>query len=121
MSLLKGGRIMNSKKRMRLFFPEMQVLFKGDEKLNRAILRHSNDELIKFLAECCYNVLEGEVPLSPSRKKQLRKYRQLLRKIIDARVTVPQKRKIIIQSGNGFIAALIPAVIGAVASLLSSR
>lgn len=85
-------------------------------KYRKKLLTHADPELVKCIGTCVTKVLDGSVPLSTAETNKLKKYKKALRKI---KSTAPAKRKqAIIQSGGGFLLSLIPAVVGALASLI---
>jgi len=62
-------------------------------------------------------MLHGNVKLSDCARKTLRKYRRQLRKVVDRRVPLARKKKLIIQRG-GFLVPLLTAVLPTLASLI---
>jgi hypothetical protein len=92
----------------------LKVLMKNNCKLNRAIIKDSDDDLIITLCEIIKNVLKGNVKISNHQKKRLQAKKTSLRKLASRGQSIKGKRRII-QSG-GFLPLLAPLV-GAVASL----
>ena len=82
----------------------------------RAVMKEAPPDLVKALCECSLNILKGNVKLSASQKKKLCRYKNNLR-VLSTKKTSMKKRKHILQNG-GFIGALLPPVIGVLASLL---
>ena len=66
------------------------------------------------VSECELNVLHGNVKLSDCTRRKLRKYRQL-RSVVDRRVPLARKKKLIIQRG-GFLVPLLTAVLPTLAT-----
>ena len=85
------------------------ALHKSHPSVCRAILKGADKELIQCLAECCHNILKGNVKLTPSQKAQLTKYKQKIRHVADKKKALKTKVKII-QSG-GFLPALLAPLI----------
>ena len=83
----------------------------------KELLKHADGELINCINQCCCRVLDGSLPISSEEKNRLRKYKSVLRKLRDAKGSTA-KKKIIVQSGGSFLFSLIPAVVGALASLI---
>jgi hypothetical protein len=77
----------------------------------------SKDCVIK-ICECIRNVLNTNLPIAPAHLKKLSRYKQTLRTLAVKRTSLV-KRKRLLQRG-GFLAALIPSIIPAIASLLGS-
>ena len=104
-------------KRIRSNYHRLHVLKDSSPKLRRAILAHSDRELINSVGECALNVLQGNVKLSKRKKRRLHKFRRQLRTVADRHVPLPRKKKVIIQSG-GFLVPLLSAVLPTIASLV---
>ena len=47
----------------------LTALAKSDPRVRQAILLGFDKELIKCISECAINILKGNVPLKPSKKK----------------------------------------------------
>lgn len=73
----------------------------------------SKDEILA-LTECCINILNGNVNLTDSERKSLRKHRKYIREISN-KIPISRKRKILVQSG-GFL----PLLLAPLLSILSS-
>ena len=63
------------------------------------------------------NVLKGNVRLSASATRKLRKHKAVLRKVDDKGVPLSCKKKLILQQG-GFLLPLLSAVLPALAKLI---
>jgi ATP sulfurylase len=77
-----------------------------------------DDRIFKALKEMAKNVLAGNVPMSDEQKKQLSRYKKELRALATQFKRKNRIRRIIQQSGRGFLPALIPLVITAISSLV---
>ena len=84
------------------------ALHKGHPSVSRAILKGADKDLIQCISECCYNVLQGNVRLTPSQRAQLSKYKQKLRQVAGKKTALKAKAKVI-QSG-GFLPALLAPI-----------
>lgn len=80
------------------------------------LLKKSNFGLIKSIVECIENVMNGNVKLSKAHMKKLKRYKNQLRKINSSGKKWSSKKKVIIQTGGGFLPALLLPVITAIAS-----
>ena len=78
-------------------------------KYRSMLIKHAPNSVIQCIAECCHNVLKGNVPLSESQKRSLHSKREHLRQVASKSVPIPEKRKILNQKG-GFLPALIPII-----------
>lgn len=84
----------------------------------KQLLKHIDSELVKCICHGTAKVLDGTVPINTAQKKTLKKDQKLLRKLVRPNITTAAKKRLIVQSGGGFLLGLIPAVIGALASLI---
>ena len=84
----------------------------------KKLLIHADGELIRCICQCATKVLDGSIPITNDDKKKLKKYKRTLRQLREPQKTLSAKRKTIIQTGGGFLLSLIPAVVGALASLI---
>jgi hypothetical protein len=104
-------------KRIKSNYHALQLLKTATPKLRKAIISNSISELIKSIAECILNVLYGNVTLTECGKRKFRKHKTVLRTLVDKRVPLIRKKKIIVQRG-GFLLTLLGAVLPALATLL---
>lgn len=77
-----------------------------------------DDKFTRAVSECCWNITNGRVSLSPNKMHQLKRHKTLLRKLSDKSVPLKEKRSVI-QTGSGF-ASLLPLLIGPIISGVSS-
>ena len=104
-------------KRVKSNFHELHVLKNAKPKLRKAILTNCNRELINTISECVLNVLKGNLKLTDSQKRKLRKFRRQLRSITGRRVALATKKELINQLG-GFLVPLLSAILPTVANLI---
>lgn len=76
------------------------------------ILRSAHKQLIKCICECVLNTLKGNINLSTKDKQKLKRHQKVLRKIGSEQGTWSNKKKIIVQSGGGFLLPLLAPLIG---------
>ena len=76
--------------------------------MRKQMIQSASKEVIDTVCECCLNVLKGTIPLSPHQKKCLGKHRHLLRQMVQKKIPVRQKKKMLVQRG-GF---LLPMLLG---------
>lgn len=74
-------------------------------KLHKANIANADADFLCCLAECAYNIIKVNVPLSAVYKRNLQKYRTYLRKLSKKKTSV-KKKKEILQTG-GFLSALL--------------
>ena len=103
-------------KRIKSNLYKLHVLKDAKPKLHKAIISNCDKELIHTISECVLNVLRGNVNLTDCQKR-LRKFKGSLREVIDKRVPLSRKKRLINQRG-GFLIPLISAVLPTLASLI---
>ena len=104
-------------KHLRSHYHALHVLKGAAPKLRKAIILNGDKQLVNSICECVLNVLNGNVELSSCVKRKLRKHKNVLRKVVDKRVSLSGKKKAIVQRG-GFLLPLLSAVLPALATLI---
>lgn len=79
----------------------------------KALLKSCDEEEINCICECIHNVLKGKVPLEEKEKRKLKKYKDILRKLV-RKSTNKIRKHIIIQKGGAFL----PIILGSILSAL---
>ena len=93
----------------------LKLLCGTTKPFQKAALEKSKDDLIKCICDISFNVPKGTAPISRQNKKRLSHHKSSLRKLIDQKLSLKKKRKVI-QSG-GFLSALLGAAIPILGSL----
>lgn len=96
----------------------LNVLARAKPSERKELLKKSNFGLIKSIVECIENVLNGNVKLDRTHMKKLKRYKSQLRRIYSSGKKWSSKKKVIIQTGGGFLPTLLIPVITAIASRL---
>ena len=91
---------------------------KGSPGLKKVILSKASDDLVRCICDISHKVLSGTAEISRPHKKRLAKHKNSLRKLVDRKLSLSRKKKII-QKG-GFLGALLSAAIPAITGLLSN-
>ena len=86
-------------KRIKSSLYKLHALKDAKSKLRKAIISNCEKEIIHTISECAFNVLRGNVNLTDCLKKRLRKFKRLLRTLIDNRVPLSRKKRLINQRG----------------------
>ena len=82
-------------------------------KLRRAIIGNADADLLCALAECAYNILKKNIPLSDLQRRRLRKYRTKLHELSQRRTPAARRRRILLQlqvgegQSDGFLSAFL--------------
>jgi len=72
--------------------------------------------IFRAIQEMAGNLIAGNIQMSDSNKKSLRRYKKPLIALSNKKLSHTQTRRIINQSGRGFLPALIPLVIAAISA-----
>lgn len=92
-----------------------------DPRVQRMILQSASDSVYKSICNAFFNVAENpDVHLSNQQRRKFTKFRPLIEKLIQPKLKLARKRKIIQRGGGIFLAAILPAVISTALSFLGS-
>lgn len=89
------------------------LLAKAKPKAIRNIISSADKDLIKTVNACSYNVLKGNVKITPAQKRRLRQYRESLRTLALKKTPLKTSRALLMK-GSGLVTALL----GTIAPLL---
>jgi hypothetical protein len=103
--------------RLKRNYPLIKALQHANDKQRRLIIKKAKPELVQTIADICYNLTKGNIPISKNKRQKLVRFKTQLRRIADNNIGIRKKRKEIVQKG-GFLGAIIPAI-SIVASLVS--
>ncbi len=106
--------------RLRKNLDLLKVLSKAKPKLRQALLKNLETDTLRCICECAYNVLNGNLKLSPKQRKDLLKYKKSLRVLASKRGSLAGKKKVLVQKG-GLISAVLGPLLAVAASLLAER
>lgn len=87
-------------------------------KNSKKIIQKAPNSVIKSLCECVLNVLHGNVPLTKKQLEHLSKHKRCLRKLSVRNIPLYEKRRILVQKGDGFLSVLLPAAVSIISSLI---
>ena len=104
--------------RLKNKFCELKVLSQAKPDARRAIIAQADGELIRAICECCLNILNGTVKLTPKQKKRLTRHKNCLRDLADKKQSLKSKREKLITQRGGALPALLAPIIGLAASLI---
>ena len=97
----------------------LKVLSHCKPKIRNAILKNCENDLIHIICDCVYNVVKENVPgLIQEKVKKLTRHKTSLIKL-SKKVPIKEKRKILIQKGDGFLPFLLPLVAPLIAQAVS--
>ena len=95
----------------------LRLLHKVPIKLRKDLVKKSDDDVVKCLCECAYNILRGNVKLTDKDKRTAKRYKTQLCRLCKPKLALNTKRKILVQSG-GTLGAILGPLIGLVGTLL---
>ena len=93
--------------------------FKHDKQICNRIIDEGGKELVHCICDCVYNILHGNIPIDEEEKERLRIHKELLRKLVNEKISY-SRRKRLIQDG-GFLEPLIPILVGLVGKLFTGQ
>ena len=70
----------------------LQLLRSGEKNQQKAILKTATEEQVKTLSEIILNLLAGYIPINSKTKRNLSKYKDTLRGVIDKKVPISTLR-----------------------------
>jgi len=104
-------------KRLGRHICNLKKLSKANKKQQCIIVKTSDVDFVKCLCECAYNILKGNISINLNEKIVLSKYKNILRKLIDKKISLDQKKKCLITQKGGIIPLIISPILAAIASL----
>lgn len=96
----------------------LSVLSKASPPLRKKLIQTASKEVIDTVCECCLNVLKGTIPLSKHQKQCLGKHRHVLRQMVQKKIPIRQKKKMLVQRGGILPLLLGPILKGVLGTML---
>lgn len=93
--------------------PTLKLVQSAKPKLRKSILSNCDQDLIRTILECVQNTLLGNIRLTPSEVKNLKKFKSVLRKLLNSPGNLEQKRNLIVQNGGSFLPVLLKPIVAA--------
>jgi hypothetical protein len=84
-------------------YPILRVLKSACPTLRKGIISNCDKGLVNDISECILNVLKGNIKLTDSNKRKLKKYKTVLRTIVDRSRPLSTKKRLIIQKGGCYL------------------
>lgn len=107
-------------KRLQTHQPFLQLLSRSSAKRRKTLLQQATKEELMTLFEICFNILYGNLPLTPHMFKKLKRQRHTLEYLADKKVPHKVKKKVVQQKG-GFIGTIASIALPLLASLLLKK
>lgn len=86
----------------------------------RRLIEGADPKIIKLICEISHNILQKNVNISPSQFDHLKSYRHCMRKLINRKLPIENKKKILINQKGGFLSLLIPIISSLAGGLLGT-
>ena len=92
----------------------LKVLYKTSPKMRLAILENAPPDFIKCLAEASFNIMKGNIPITPHQKNQLKKKKRTLHTLYNTCckgkkiVHVKKVKRLLQQTGGGLPFLIAP-------------
>ncbi|MCP4500443.1 MAG: hypothetical protein GY822_10830 [Deltaproteobacteria bacterium] len=102
--------------RTRKYLPVLKRINRLGDKVKRQFIRTADKDFVDCVSECAKNIIKGNVPLTPTQLKRLRREKNNVRALALKKTSLNKKKRIL-QKG-GFLGALLPPVLGVLGSLL---
>ena len=74
--------------------------------LKKQVLKHCSDDCIHKICEIVYNLLKGNVPLSPAQKKKISPKKHVLRRLVRPQ-SVQRRRALLVKQKGVFLLPLL--------------
>ena len=110
-------------KRVKNHLPLLEFMRKCDSKTMKHMIRHCDSDMLKSLCEICQNTIRGNVRLTPTHFKRLKRYKKQLSTVTNSKSSDKQKRQSLQKGGflPALLGAVIPAIIGAIGGSIATR
>jgi len=98
----------------------LNVLSTAPKHQREAIINTATRDQIICICDCCNNILQETLSLTPKELKKLQRYKDLIRYLAETKGKreFKDKKNYLIQSG-GFLPVLLAPILGAVGSILA--
>ncbi len=96
----------------------LRALAAVNPKTRKALLEGADKDLVYSLCELALNFLSGQIPVSPSNKQKLSKYKTQIRSLAQKGGSWRQKKKIVQRGGGAFIPILLSLLGPSIAKLI---
>jgi hypothetical protein len=110
---------MSVPKNIRKHAPHLHIIGTGKKTMRDAIIATADKKLIDAICECCKNSLHGNINHSEKDKRRLRQYKRWIKLVMNKKVGIKTKKRILRQKG-GFLPMVLGPLLGLGGKLLSS-
>jgi len=110
---------MTTARKLKDFLPVLKLLVDPRVKNHVKCSLVECQELIRVLSLLALNTLKGRVPITPTQKRRMLRYKQTLKKLSTKTCSHNTKTRLVQKGGGPFLLSLIPAAISALTSLFN--
>jgi hypothetical protein len=107
--------------KLKQHYKELRALCKCKGKKQKSILQDASGDLIRTVSQVAKNTIKGNISLSPTQMKRLRRHKKTLRALSHKRSSLKSKRKLLMQKGGALLPLILGPILSAVAGSLFSR
>lgn len=99
--------------RLRPHMPVFQVLVSPETSgaLKKQVLKHCSSDCIHKICEVVYNVLKGNISLSPSQKQELSTKKHILRKLVKPQSHKKRRNLLLKQKGGSLLTLVLRKIL----------
>lgn len=97
--------------------PYLRIIGTAKKDMRNAIISAADKRLIDAICECCKNSLHGNINHSEKDKRRLRQYKRWIKTVMNKKVGIRAKKKILRQKG-GFLPMILGPLINGIGSVL---
>ena len=96
----------------------LELLTQSHPLQQKALLVTATPSQIRSVCECILNALYGTIPIDHRDRSSLKPHRETLRALAEPSYPYTAKKKLLVQTGGGFLDRLIPLVLQAMTFLV---
>lgn len=99
--------------RLRPHMPVLNLLLSPESTpvLKNQVLKHCSNDCIHKICEIVYNLLKGNISLSPSQKRQLAPKKHILRKLVQPQSHKKNRALLLKQKGGSLLSLLLSKIL----------
>lgn len=89
---------------------ELKLICCSNPKIQKSLIKKSNDSLIAAICEIAHNLCVGKIDVSDEQRRQLRKYKkelEFLASVEHLGVNCKREKKVLNQKGGGFLSLML--------------
>ena len=99
--------------RLRPHMPVLNLLLSPESTpvLKNQVLKHCSNDCIHKICEIVYNLLKGNIPLSPSQKQELSTKKHILRKLVKPQSNKKRRHLLLKQKGGSLLTLVLRKIL----------